>query len=79
MTRVKICGITSFEDALCAANAGADYLGFIFFEEVSPLRDAGGSREDHCQVDRVSPGICRAFGHRLRNAAAPQFHRRLRE
>ena len=50
VVRVKICGMTRLEDALFAAHAGADALGFVFYEK-SPR---------HVSTAQAA-GICRAL------------------
>jgi phosphoribosylanthranilate isomerase len=60
---VKICGLTNLEDALAAAVAGADLLGFIFYEKSPRNVDA-----------RTVAAICIA----LRNVPPATFHLSLR-
>ena len=45
MTWVKICGITNLEDALVAVEAGADAVGFVFYEMNPRKVDVETARE----------------------------------
>ncbi len=50
MTKVKICGLTNLEDALIAIEAGADYLGFIFYP---PSKRGIDVKEAQCIVSHL--------------------------
>ena len=45
MTWVKICGMTNLEDALVAVEAGADAVGFVFYEKSPRCVTAETARE----------------------------------
>ncbi|MBX7135971.1 MAG: phosphoribosylanthranilate isomerase [Fimbriimonadaceae bacterium] len=57
MTRVKICGLTRFEDALCALEAGAHALGFVL-EPTSP-RCVASDAEVLRRLDEFGPYVSR--------------------
>jgi phosphoribosylanthranilate isomerase len=45
MTWIKICGMTNLEDALTAVEAGADAVGFVFYEKSPRNISVGAARE----------------------------------
>jgi len=54
MTWVKICGMTNLEDALTVADAGADAVGFVFYEKSPRNISVEAAREI---VEKLPKGV----------------------
>jgi len=54
MTWVKICGMTNLEDALTAVEAGADAVGFVFYEKSPRKISVEAAREI---VEKLPEGV----------------------
>ena len=58
MTWVKICGMTNLEDGLLAVEAGADAVGFVFYESSPRCVSAETAREIVKKLpDSIEKGI----------------------
>lgn len=57
MTKIKICGIKTLNDALAAIDAGADYLGFNFFSESPRFVETSACAEITSALEMKYPQI----------------------
>ena len=58
-TWCKICGVTSLDDALVAATAGVDAIGFNFFEASPRYIDPNGAAEICVELQSRHPEVKR--------------------
>jgi|SRR5271157_1008796 len=57
MTRIKICGIKTLQDALAAIDAGADYLGFNFYSKSARFLDKETCAQITSVLKREHPDV----------------------
>ena len=68
MTWVKICGMTNLEDALVAVEAGADAVGFVFYEKSPRCLSVEAAREIVAKLPESVEKVGVFVGDRLTNA-----------
>ncbi len=57
MAKIKVCGLTRYEDAVLAAESGAWGLGFIFTDKSPRSCDPGVARDIIRRLDAEQPGV----------------------
>ncbi len=62
MTAIKICGIVDVPNGLVAIDAGADYLGFVFYPPSSRALDIPGAARLVAELRDARPGGWQAVG-----------------
>jgi len=75
MTKIKICGLMRPEDAVLAAELGADFLGFIFAKESPRYVSSAAVSAAAAQASRLRCKIVGVF----RNESAEEIERIARE
>ena len=75
MTKVKICGIRSFDNALMAAQAGADMLGLNFYMKTPRYIDPKAAREIVYRLRQTLAGQCPLLVGVFVNASAGQVRK----